>query len=256
MTRRPDSPYRGTNAPLFGRGYTTAEGAFLVPTIFWWPGKVPAGTTCNELSTTMDLLPTFAMLAKTETPTDRVIDGHDMRPLLFDEPGASLRTKPFTITNATNFRLYARGHGNCSCLIENPFVILTIQRINRVRPRSCCSTWLKISGASITASPTTRKSSKSWKLSQKRHGGIGRPREDRHRSDYGAELTILSLKFSPDSRQSHMAESEPQPYPSIYRRNSKQTASIIGQVQSESIRLTDSESMKSDPVTRQAVHWC
>jgi arylsulfatase A len=88
MTRRPDSPYRGTNAPLFGRGYTTAEGAFRVPAIFWWPGKVPAGTICNELSTTMDLLPTFARLAGTEPPTDRVIDGHDMRPLLFNEPGA------------------------------------------------------------------------------------------------------------------------------------------------------------------------
>lgn len=79
---------RGTNLPLFGRGYTTAEGAFRVPTLAWWPGRIPAGTVCEELATTMDLLPTFARLAGGEPPADRRIDGHDIRPLLFGEPGA------------------------------------------------------------------------------------------------------------------------------------------------------------------------
>ena len=88
MARDMDSPSRGTNKPLFGRGYTTAEGAFRVPTIMWWPGKVPAGTTCSELSTTMDLLPTFARLAGGQAPQDRKIDGHDVRPLIFGEPKA------------------------------------------------------------------------------------------------------------------------------------------------------------------------
>ena len=83
-----NSPARGTNRPLHGRGYTTAEGAFRVPTIFWWPGKVPAGTECQELATTMDLLPTFARLAGGQPPNDRIIDGHDIRPLILGEPGA------------------------------------------------------------------------------------------------------------------------------------------------------------------------
>ena len=83
-----NSPARGTNRPLHGRGYTTAEGAFRVPTIFWWPGKVPAGTECQELATTMDLLPTFARLAGGEPPGDRIIDGHDIRPLIVGESGA------------------------------------------------------------------------------------------------------------------------------------------------------------------------
>ena len=83
-----NSTSRGTNKPLFGRGYTTAEGAFRVPTIARWPGKVPAGSVCEELATTMDLLPTFALLAGGEPPKDRIIDGHDIRPLLFGTPGA------------------------------------------------------------------------------------------------------------------------------------------------------------------------
>jgi arylsulfatase A len=87
-TGKPDDPSRGLNLPLYGRGYTTAEGAFRVPTILWWPGKIPAGRVCGELATTMDFLPTFAYLAGGKPPQDRVIDGKDIRPLLFAEEGA------------------------------------------------------------------------------------------------------------------------------------------------------------------------
>ncbi len=86
--RDPDDPGRGSNLPLHGRGYTTAEGAFRVPTLAWWPGRVPAGTVCEELATTMDLLPTLARLAGGAPPSDRTLDGHDIRPLLFGEAGA------------------------------------------------------------------------------------------------------------------------------------------------------------------------
>lgn len=79
---------RGSNRPLAGTGYTTAEGAFRVPTIAWWPGTIPAGTTCDELASTLDLLPTLARLAGGEPPADRKIDGHDIRPLLLGEQGA------------------------------------------------------------------------------------------------------------------------------------------------------------------------
>ena len=102
MARDMNSPSRGTNKPLFGRGYTTAEGAFRVPTIMWWPGKVPAGTTCAELSTTMDLLPTFARLAGGKAPQDRKIDGHDVRPLILGEPNAKT---PYDV-----FYYYQRDH--------------------------------------------------------------------------------------------------------------------------------------------------
>ena len=83
-----DGPERGSNAPLFGRGYTTAEGAFRVPAIAWWPDRIAPGTVCRELATTMDLLPTLTRLAGGEPPRDRILDGHDIRPLLFAEPSA------------------------------------------------------------------------------------------------------------------------------------------------------------------------
>mgnify|MGYP002623151697 FL=1 len=75
-------PPQGSNAPLGGWGYTTAEGGMRVPCIVRWTDHVPAGTECAELSTMMDWLPTFAHLAAAELPSDRIIDGRDILPLL------------------------------------------------------------------------------------------------------------------------------------------------------------------------------
>lgn len=85
INRDPSDLSRGSNRPLHGRGYTTSEGAFRVPTIVWQPGMVPAGTVCEELATTMDLLPTFAKLAGATLPRERKIDGYDIAGLLFRE---------------------------------------------------------------------------------------------------------------------------------------------------------------------------
>jgi arylsulfatase A-like enzyme len=82
------NPPQGSNLPLAGWGYTTAEGGQRVPCIMRWPGKIPAGSICRELCTMMDLLPTFARLAGTEPPQDRILDGHDIWPLMSGDPGA------------------------------------------------------------------------------------------------------------------------------------------------------------------------
>jgi arylsulfatase A len=65
----------GSNAPLRGRKGTTWEGGQRVPCLLHWPGQLPAGRACRELLTSMDLLPTFAHLAGTHAPQDRIIDG-------------------------------------------------------------------------------------------------------------------------------------------------------------------------------------
>ncbi len=103
------SPKRGSNGPLFGRGYSTAEGAFRVPMIAWGPGLIPPGTTCEELATTMDLLPTFAKLAGTVPPQDRIIDGHDIRPLLFGDADAKSPYDAFYYYQTTQLQAVRRG---------------------------------------------------------------------------------------------------------------------------------------------------
>ncbi len=82
-------PGRGaSNAPLKGDAYSVAEGGMRVPFIAWWPGRVRAGSVCREVCTLMDVYPTLAGLAGAGVPGDRVIDGRDIRALMFDEPGA------------------------------------------------------------------------------------------------------------------------------------------------------------------------
>jgi arylsulfatase A len=57
-----------------------------VCTIAWWPGKIPARTASDAITSMMDILPTFARLAGTQAPTDRKIDGVDLWPVLTGEP--------------------------------------------------------------------------------------------------------------------------------------------------------------------------
>ena len=83
------------NKPLRGGKGSTWEGGMREPTIAWWPGTVPAGSTCDEVATTMDVLPTFAKLGGGKTPDDRMIDGHDIAPLLRGETDAQSPWKAF-----------------------------------------------------------------------------------------------------------------------------------------------------------------
>jgi len=69
-----------------GKG-TTFDGGQREPCIMRWPGKIPAGTVCNEVATAMDILPTVARLAGAELP-ERPIDGKDIWPLMAGQMGA------------------------------------------------------------------------------------------------------------------------------------------------------------------------
>jgi arylsulfatase A-like enzyme len=71
----------GSAGPLRSGKVSTWEGGVRVPTILWAPNRVPAKTVCDKIAATIDLLPTFAKLAGTTAPTDRVIDGEDIRHL-------------------------------------------------------------------------------------------------------------------------------------------------------------------------------
>ena len=72
-----------------GKG-STWEGGMREPGIAWWPGRVPAGVVTHELASTLDLFPTCLKLAGAEIPRNRIIDGVDQRPLLF-QSGPSAR---------------------------------------------------------------------------------------------------------------------------------------------------------------------
>jgi arylsulfatase A-like enzyme len=72
----------GTAGPLRGHKVQTWEGGVRVPCVVRWPDEIPAGRTVAALTSNMDFLPTFAALAGVSPPTDRIIDGHNITPLL------------------------------------------------------------------------------------------------------------------------------------------------------------------------------
>ncbi len=80
-----------------------------MPCIMRWPGQVPAGRTCSEITASMDLLPTFARLAGTREPDDRVIDGHDISALMLGEDGASSPWEEFYYYAADRLEAVRRG---------------------------------------------------------------------------------------------------------------------------------------------------
>lgn len=67
----------GSAIPLRSGKGTTFEGGQRVPCVMWAPGRIPAGTSTNAFTSTMDLLPTIAAITNTVIPKTK-IDGHDI----------------------------------------------------------------------------------------------------------------------------------------------------------------------------------
>lgn len=95
--------------PFRGEKNTNWEGAFRVPAMVRWPGRIKAGAVSNEIVHHMDWLPTFAAMAgegdiKTELKSGLSISGRDYRvhldgynilPLLTGETRESPRQEIF-----------------------------------------------------------------------------------------------------------------------------------------------------------------
>lgn len=80
---------RAVNRPLRGYKGSTWEGGMRVPTMAWWPGRIPAATATDAICGMFDILPTFAALAGVPVPSDRRIDGVNLWPHLAGVPGAA-----------------------------------------------------------------------------------------------------------------------------------------------------------------------
>lgn len=79
--------HAGSAKPLREGKGTMHEGGYRVPTIMWWPGKVPVNSNCDEFCSTIDVVPTVAKLIGGDLPNHK-IDGKDISDLIFGTPGA------------------------------------------------------------------------------------------------------------------------------------------------------------------------
>ncbi len=99
----------GSALPLRGAKTSTWEGGLRVPCIMWAPGRIPAGTTCDEIAATMDMMPTLAKLAGTTAPKDRIIDGHDITNLMHGVEGAKSQKKAYYYYQHTHLQAVRAG---------------------------------------------------------------------------------------------------------------------------------------------------
>ena len=110
--------YGGSAAPLRGWKMSAWEGGPRVPCIMRWPGRIPAGRVCHDMTTTMDLLPTFAGLAGAKLREDRVIDGRDISRLMAGDHDAKSPHEAFYFYNY--LRLNAVRSGKWKLVLPRP----------------------------------------------------------------------------------------------------------------------------------------
>jgi len=101
-------PDAGTT-PFRSEKNTNWEGAFRVPAIVRWPGRIPAGVVSNEIVSHLDWLPTFLSAAGDPDVKEKLLagheaagktfrvhlDGYDLVPYLTGETAESPRTEFF-----------------------------------------------------------------------------------------------------------------------------------------------------------------
>jgi arylsulfatase len=62
--------------PFRSEKHTNWEGAFRVPCLLRWPGKIPAGSVSNEIVSHLDFLPTFLATAGEPDIKNKLLQGH------------------------------------------------------------------------------------------------------------------------------------------------------------------------------------
>ncbi len=63
--------------PFRSEKNTNWEGAFRVPAVIRWPGRIPAGVVSNELVSHLDWLPTFLAAAGEPDVKEKLLEGHE-----------------------------------------------------------------------------------------------------------------------------------------------------------------------------------
>ncbi|WP_411847551.1 arylsulfatase [Roseibacillus persicicus] len=95
------------NGELLGSKFGVWEGGHRVPFIAWWPGKIEAGSSSDQLLCSIDFLATAAAL--TGQQLDNAKDSINMLPALLEKPADALRTEMFMTPRKPSHLSYRKG---------------------------------------------------------------------------------------------------------------------------------------------------
>jgi len=122
----------GSALPLRAGKGTTYEGGQRVPCVMKGPG-IPAGSVCNEIMGTIDLLPTIAKLAGVELKTRGTIDGLDASQLMLGK-GQSPRNE--FVFYSSQGKLEGLRQGDFKLRIAKPRVRGKNKKKNQTQPKA------------------------------------------------------------------------------------------------------------------------
>jgi len=144
------------NTPFRSEKNTNYEGAYRVPALVRWPGKIKAGTVSNEIMSHLDWMPTIAaMTGDTNLKNDMLkgktiagksaklhLDGYNFLPYLTGKTDKGPR-KVFHYLNDESFPVavrvgdwkmtYAENRGRTMALWAEPFTMLRLPKITNLR---------------------------------------------------------------------------------------------------------------------------
>lgn len=109
----------GSAGLLRGAKGSTWEGGMREPTIFWWPGNIPAGTVNRELGTTLDLMATVATMAGAALPDGRPLDSFDLSGTLLS--GEASPRETFVYYRSNQIHAIRNGHWKAHFITEGSF---------------------------------------------------------------------------------------------------------------------------------------
>ena len=95
------------NGSLLGSKFGVWEGGHRVPFIAWWPGKIEAGSTSDQLLSLIDLMATFSALTGQDAPEGK--DSINMLPALTGSPEEPLRTQLVLLPNKSSHVAHRKG---------------------------------------------------------------------------------------------------------------------------------------------------
>lgn len=113
--------HAGTARPFRGGKLTTFEGGIRVPCIIRWTGHIPPGGQCDELVSSLDLLPSLARLVGGEL-SGNPIDGIDASVLLTGQAAATSPRQTFYYYSGDE--LHAVRDGNWKLHVPHDYLVV------------------------------------------------------------------------------------------------------------------------------------
>ena len=116
-----DAPNTATGSPRFrGHKGSVYEGGTRVPAVAWWPGRIKPGTQANDLSITLDVMPTILSVAGIDPPNERSLDGIDLSPVLFEQKALPVRPLFWADLSNSGSRSEALRDGPWKLVVQHP----------------------------------------------------------------------------------------------------------------------------------------